>query len=75
MNNIHEISNLINSVFTLDEINQINAINAYKNDDKRYIELRKLFFTNVDIYNKVRVLADPAYIAYKIYILAKGHEF
>jgi len=75
MNNIHEISNLIYSIFTLDEIKQINAINDYQDDDNRYLELRKLFFTNVDIYNKVRVLADPAFIAYKIYILAKGHEF
>lgn len=75
MNNAHEITGLVTQIFTPDEIIQLNSINRIEDENKRYYELRKLFFTNLDIYNKIKPFADPAWLSYKIYNLAKGYEF
>lgn len=75
MDNVRNLSNLISELFNSEEIAQINSINQIENDNTRHFELRKLIFTNLDIYNKIKPMAEPAWLAHKLYSLAKGYEF
>ena len=73
-----ELNNIIEIVyrsFTPDEILILNGILKIKDSEERYVACRKFVFSNNDIYLRIKVIVDPAWLTNKLYLIGKDYEF
>jgi hypothetical protein len=69
-----KIVELIQSSLSKEELSFLNEINQIQDSELRQAQLRG-FFHNQEVFDKVKSIADPAWLSYEIFIKGKTYEF
>jgi hypothetical protein len=64
----------LKDILTEEQILELSELKKISNTESRQFELKK-FFLNPLVFNKVKDIYDPTWVAYDIFINGKQYEF
>lgn len=64
----------LKDILSEDQMRELSDLNQISNPELRQFSLKK-FFLNSLVFDKVKDIYDPAWLAYDIFINAKQYEF